>query len=149
MIRSEIDDKVTFMLTIPFFSHWFKKKIKTLMQGSKTEKTTRGQILQHEGIANNDVFIVREGEFQASKKLKTDIPVQAEHERVREFLQGKQAKRSVRGIFNNKITRITKKAGLTLKVIHVGDEDISVLGQGQIFGEGRFIEAYNRQMKES
>ena len=74
--------------------------------------------------------------------------MQAEHERVREFLQGKQAKRSVRGIFNNKITRITKKAGLTLKVIHVGDEDISVLGQGQIFGEGRFIEVYNRQMKE-
>ena len=43
--RSEIEDKVTFMLSIPFFSHWFKKKIKTLMQASKTEITARGQIL--------------------------------------------------------------------------------------------------------
>ena len=42
MMRSEIDDKVSFMLTLPFFSHWFKKKVKTLMLLSKTEKTTRG-----------------------------------------------------------------------------------------------------------
>ena len=83
------------------------------MQSSKTEKTSRGQILQHEGIANNDVFIIREGQFQAYRKTKTDIPDQVEHERVREFLQGKQAKRSVRGIFNNKIQRITTKRGLT------------------------------------
>ena len=38
----EIDDKVSFMLTIPFFSHWFKKKVRTLMQTSKTQVTNKG-----------------------------------------------------------------------------------------------------------
>ena len=33
-------------------------------------------------------------------------------------------------------------------MIHVGYEDILVLGKGQIFGEGRFIQAYNKQLKE-
>ena len=83
------------------------------MLGSKTEIIARGQILQHEGVANNDVFIIREGEFQAYRKIKTDIPDQVEHERIRQFLQGKQAKRSVRSIITNKINKVTKKRGLT------------------------------------
>ena len=30
----------------------------------------------------------------------------------------------------------------------MGEENVSVLGQGQLFGEGRFIEVYNRQLRE-
>lgn len=58
---TEIDDKVAFMLTIPFFSHWFKKKIRNLMIMSYTVKTHQNQVLQTEGIANDDVYIIRSG----------------------------------------------------------------------------------------
>ena len=33
-------------------------------------------------------------------------------------------------------------------VIHSNEEVVTNLGKGQLFGEGRFIELYNRQMKE-
>jgi len=87
-MKSDLDDKVAFMLSIPFFQHWFKKKMRHIMHGSQTIKTNRGQILQTEGLCNDDVFIIRHGEFKAVNKRKTPMPTRAEHERVREFLQG-------------------------------------------------------------
>ena len=87
-------------------------------------------MLQTEGVANKDVFIIKSGQFKAIRKTKTDIPAKPEHERVKEFLQGTQAKRSVRGIFNNKINRMTQKRGLTKKTIHKGAEDVTILGKG-------------------
>lgn len=76
------------------------------------------------------------------------MPTIAEHERVREFLQGTQAKRSVRSIFNSKINRVTNKSGLTAITTHVGEETVTVLGPGQLFGEGRFLKIYERIQKE-
>ena len=66
---SEMEEKVAFLLSIPFFSHWFKKKARKLITDSTVVKTQRGQIMQHEGVANQDVFIVRRGEFVATKRL--------------------------------------------------------------------------------
>mmetsp|Transcript_5717 Transcript_5717/g.7705 ORF Transcript_5717/g.7705 Transcript_5717/m.7705 type:complete len:107 (+) Transcript_5717:232-552(+) len=79
--------------------------------------------------------------------MKTDIPVTAEHERVREFLMGTQAKRSVRSIINSKINKVTKMSGLTQKTTYHSEEEITILGQGQVFGEGRFLQIYERQQK--
>ena len=49
-------------------------------------KTTRGQILLTEGFKNDHVYIIRQGNFVATKRQKTDIPDLPEQERVREFL---------------------------------------------------------------
>ena len=62
---SELDERVSFFLTIPFFSHWFKKKVRNIMASCKVIRTVRGQVLQTQGLANNYVYIVRSGEFQA------------------------------------------------------------------------------------
>jgi len=62
--------------------------MRTLMNLSTTIKTIRGQVLQQEGSVNNFVYIVREGEFQVVQVQRKAIPVQAEHERVRQFLNG-------------------------------------------------------------
>ena len=43
---------------------------------------------------------------------------------------------------------MTNKRVLTQMVIHSNEEVVTNLGKGQLFGEGRFIELYNRQMKE-
>ena len=145
---TKIEEEVAFLQTIPFFAHWTKKKLKSLVGQATTVSTHRGEILQTEGVANDAVFIIKSGQFQAIRKTTTDIPAKPEHERVKEFLQGTQAKRSVRGIFNNKISRITHKRGLTKKTIHRGNDDVSILGKGQLFGEGRFIEVYQRMVRE-
>ena len=135
------------MLSLPFFQHWFKKKMKNIMHLSHKVHVKKGAVLQEEGQSNDSVFIVREGQFQLTKKVKKDIPVTAEHERVREFLIGTQAKRSVRSIINSKINKVTKMSGLTQKTTYKQEEEISIIGMGQIFGEGRFLQIYERQQK--
>jgi len=55
----------------------------------------------------------------------------------------------VRSIFNSKIHRITKQSRLTQKITHTHETEICKLGQGQIFGEARFIKIYERAMKAS
>ena len=134
-----IDEQVNFMLQLPFFQHWFKKKMKNILVLSKVIHTSRGQVLQTEGVKNDHVYIVRGGQFQLTKRVKMDIPVTAEHERCREFLMGTQAKRSVRSIINSKINKVTKMSGLTQKTTYKQEEEITILGMGQIFGEGRFL----------
>lgn len=146
--ENELNERVTFMLDIPFFHHWFRKKMRNIMISSKSVKTIRGQILQTEGLCNDNVYIIRRGEFEAVKKRKTPMPTRAEHVRVKEFLQGTQAKRSVRSIFNEKINRVTKKSGLTAVTTHVGEETVTFLGPGQLFGEGRFLKIFDRFQKE-
>ncbi len=40
--ESNEDEKVDFVYKIPFFRHWYKKKLKALLANSKTRKTVRG-----------------------------------------------------------------------------------------------------------
>ena len=128
--EQELNERVTYMLSIPFFNHWFRKKMRNIMVGSKVLNTIRGQILQTEGLCNDYVYIIRHGEFEAIQKRKTAMPTRAEHIRVKEFLQGTQVKRSVRSIFNSKINRVTSKSGLTAITTHIGEETVSFLGPG-------------------
>ena len=67
-LPDHLNEQVNFMLSLPFFKHWFKKKMQAIMRGSEVIKTVRGQILQTEGIANRHVFIIRDGEFQCLQK---------------------------------------------------------------------------------
>ena len=84
-----------------------------------------------------------QGDFQVRKKIKVDIPIS--NESVKEFLNGVNAKRSIRGVFNNKISGLTGKRGLTNNTEVVKDEDIMTLTKGQIFGEERFLEIFGRR----
>ena len=76
------DAKVDFVKKIIFFEHWNKKKLKNLLASSKTRKTVRGEALQTEGEVSDFAYIILQGEFEAIKKHKTDIPFLADHERV-------------------------------------------------------------------
>ena len=49
---------------------------------------------------------------------------------MRAFLQGTQAKRSVRGIINEKINRVTNKRVLTQMVVKRNEEVVITLGHG-------------------
>ena len=60
-------------------------------------------------------------------------------------MQGVTAKRSIRGIFNQKINNLTQKKALTNNTDILKDEDIFTLAEGQVFGEERFIEIYERR----
>ena len=142
------EDRVNFVQRIPFFSHWPKRKVKNLVHGTKIIPTNKGEVFQKEGSVNNNVYIIHFGQFSVSKKIETVQPAKDECDRVREFLLSPKAKRSIRSIFNNKISRVTKRPNLTQKMIHQQVEEISLLSSGQIFGEGRFLDAFNRKLKE-
>ena len=88
------------MSKIPFFAHWYKKKVRNLLSHAKLVHTVRGEILQTQDKATEFVYLVTQGEFRAIKREKTDIPSLAEDARVRQFLQGTSSKRSMRGIIN-------------------------------------------------
>ena len=86
------------------------------------------------------------GEFQVRRKICADIPVNDEN--YKEFLQGITAKRSIRGIFNKKINNLTNKRGLTNETKVLKDEDIFTLSAGQMFGEERFLEIYEKREQD-
>ena len=107
------------------------------------KKVIKGQLLVEEGKSNQELYIVRKGEFQVRKRIKTEMP--ATNEQVKQFLQGVTAKRSVRQIFNNKIKNLTNQRGLTGSTEVMRDEDVFTLTEGQIFGEERFLEIHERK----
>ena len=81
-----------------------------------------------EGSQNEIVYIVWKGEFQVRQKIHTDIPIVSDS--VKQFLQGVTTKRSVRGIFNNRINKLTHKRGLTNSTAAVKEEDVFTLQEG-------------------
>ena len=82
------------------------------------------------------------------KKIKFDIP--RDKENVKDFLRGSSApaKRSVRGVYNNKIGKFTTKRILTQNTEVIRDEDIITFTSGQIFGEERYIDIYDKREKD-
>ena len=103
----------------------------------------KNALIVKEGQLNELVYIVFKGEFIVRKKIHADIPVA--NDSVKQFLQGVTAKRSIRGVFNQKINNLTHARGLTNSTEVLKDEDIFTLGEGQIFGEERFIEILERR----
>ena len=82
------------------------------------------------------------------KKIKFDIP--RDKENVKDFLRGSSApaKRSVRGVFNSRISKFTTKRILTQNTEVIRDEDIITFTSGQIFGEERYIDIYDKREKD-
>lgn len=58
-----------------------------------------------EGSHNEDIYIIREGEFTGSQKYHEvgKINMDKLNDTVNDFLSGEEGKRSVRGVFNKKI----------------------------------------------
>ena len=54
----------------------------------------------------------------------------------------------MRGVFNDRISKFTSKRILTQNTEVIRDEDIITFTSGQIFGEERYIDIYDRREKD-
>ena len=58
-----------FLQELPFFKLWSKTMLSKLISSFKTVKFIRGLVLFKEGSTNDEVFIVRSGEFSANRTI--------------------------------------------------------------------------------
>ena len=154
-----MENKISFLRNMSFFKGWSASGIRTRLGTTPLVKFNKDAQIVKEGQFNEMIFFVWKGEFEVRKKIKHVIPV--EDETVKEFLCGKTAKRSIRGIFNHKINKLTAKRGFTNSTEVLKDEaiftltgqaledededvkpkvkDIDKVFAGQIFGEERIV----------
>ena len=124
-----VEDKVSFLRQLHFFRGWSKVRTRNQLANVMPKiKVHKNAVMIKEGGLNEHIYFVWKGEFQVRKKIHTDIP--QTNDSVKEFLQGVTAKRSIRGIFNQKINNLTHKRGLTNSTEVLKDEDIFTLTEG-------------------
>jgi hypothetical protein len=59
-------EEIEFFLSIPFFKHLSKTQIKKIRASINVVHTIKGQTVVTEGSSNEDIYIIREGEFTGS-----------------------------------------------------------------------------------
>ena len=120
-----IEDKIIFLQNLHFFKSWSKNRCKNILFEMPQLKMGKGAVPVKEGSFNDFCYIILKGEFQVRKKIPAERPVNDQN--YKEFLQGVTAKRSIRGIFNNRITNLTQKRSLTTNNKLLQEEDIFTL----------------------
>eukprot|EP00347_Sterkiella_histriomuscorum_P018268 403346159 len=83
-ILAKIDDKskeelLSFFLSTPYFGHWSRSMILKLLVSFHLRKVARDQIVVSEGTKNNYLFLIKEGEFEVTKKVKKDMRVDIDY----------------------------------------------------------------------
>lgn len=102
---------------------------------------TKGTVLIKEGCCNQEIYLVKSGDFQVSQQYKEVNKVNQLKEKVqvRSFLDGGSANRSTRSVFSRKITQVTKRENLTNLQNKNVEVELSIFGKGALFGEERLV----------
>lgn len=97
--------------------------------------TIYNKVVLEENVLNDDIYIVKHGEFRAIKTVKTVSSKR--NEKV--FLSGVISTRSVRAVYSDRMKMLTGsdklKQGRTIEQ----ENQVFEFGVGQIFGEERHL----------
>jgi signal-transduction protein with cAMP-binding, CBS, and nucleotidyltransferase domain len=96
---------------LPFFAKWSKTQLNKVMALFKTVRFQRGQILFKEGVPNEDIYIVRSGEFSAVRTMvlkNCNI-----NQSVIQYLRGQKTNNTLRSVFNPQFNSLTKAQSIT------------------------------------
>jgi CRP-like cAMP-binding protein len=72
LTEQTLSSRVAFLQKLPVFSFWTKKSLEKLSYFFKELKFTRRQTVFRQGDQGNDLYFIKEGEFQLSKTITTD-----------------------------------------------------------------------------
>ena len=131
MVRDKRDFIVNFFSSLPIFSNMTKGSLAKLTYNFREKEYIKNQVVYKEGDFAVDAFIIVEGEFLFTKKIKVD--------------DGRKKYALDTGKYdeNSEILKIRAK-GLQKKLVQIGN--ISKLGIGELFG---IEEAENEPRKYS
>lgn len=102
---------IQFLSEIPFFTSWSTTQLGKILSSFNLIKFKRGNILFKEGFPNEDIFIVKSGEFKGVRSMivrNTNIV-----EPVMQYLRGERTNKSLRSSFSKNFHSLTKNSNLT------------------------------------
>jgi hypothetical protein len=102
---------IGFLSEIPFFTQWSKTQLGKLIGSFNTIKFKRGNVLFKEGEPNEDIFIVRSGEFQGVKSM--IVKNNNTKDPVMQYLRGERTNKSLRSSFNTHMHQLTNVSTIT------------------------------------
>eukprot|EP00347_Sterkiella_histriomuscorum_P010646 403375474 len=128
---------IQFLSEIPFFTTWSTTQLGKILSSFSVIKFKRGAILFREGTPNEDIYIVKSGEFKGTRNIL--IRNTNNIEPVMQYLRGERTNKSLRSSFNSNMQNLTKNSNITN--INQKKEQIQLFlfGKGQLFGEERFV----------
>lgn len=62
---------IQFLAEIPIFQSWSTTQLSKILSSFTVIKFKRGQVLFREGTANEDIYIVKSGEFKGTRYMLT------------------------------------------------------------------------------
>lgn len=140
--EQDLHRQMDYLMKLPFLMHMSKNQISKLMQVTTEVTFGKGQVVVGEATENQDIFFVKQGEFKGYKHFRQPVRNDEgkQQRSVKDFLLGVTAKRSVRGVFNSKISSLTPNQALAQKMSVARDIEVFNFGTGQVFGEERQME---------
>jgi CRP-like cAMP-binding protein len=113
LVKEKRMDVVNFLQTLPLFKTWTKGSLTKLSFFFKEKFFVRKQLVFKEKDASDEVYIIRDGEFQFYKNIRLEPQANFDF--------------------------VLRKVSNMLKKDHVHRTDLAILSKGEIFGEDEVI----------
>jgi len=113
--------EIEFLSALPIFKTWTYNSLKLLFINMPLQKYKRGQVMYNEGDSSDKMYIIKNGQFKVLKQIEMD-------ERIDNDLSEMKARM-------NRLKPVTRTI------------DLSILGDGELFGEEEFIGRIKRKYK--
>jgi CRP-like cAMP-binding protein len=103
----------------------------------KAAKFFRGQVLFKEGTPNDEVYIVKSGEFAANRTVIMENSNVKQS--VVQYIRGQKTQTTLRSSFNPQFTALSKVSSIGNTSKTRESMQCFLFGLGQIFGEERLV----------